>query len=78
MTATINGNGKSGFLNAQDVISTESNTLTMRESVKSVFPSRPSDATPAQTLRLIEQSTTLDFWADEEEDVYTRNDGEPI
>lgn len=38
----------------------------------------PADPTPAQNLRLIEQSGVLDFWDDPAEDMYSDNDGEPV
>jgi len=37
-----------------------------------------SDPTESQVLRLIEESSTLDFWCDGSEDIYSADDGEPI
>jgi len=41
-------------------------------------PSRPSDATEEQRLRLMEISGTHDFWSQPGEDIYTLDDGEPV
>ena len=38
----------------------------------------PVDPSAAQSLRLAEESGTLDFWHHPEEDIYTQDDGEAI
>lgn len=78
MGKMIEDKGRAEFVTATTVIASELNTITVRDSIVTVFPECPADATPAQTLRLIEQSGTLDFWNDEGEDVYTREDGQEI
>ena len=78
MAVTPKKEGTAQFLDAAEVIATEVNTVTLRESIVNVFPAPPSDVTPEQTLRLIEQSSTLDFWTEDGEDIYTHNDGEEI
>lgn len=65
-------------VDAKGIIVKNANTITVRESIVSIFPGRPKDATQAQTLKLIEQSGTLDFWLDNEEDIYSHSDGEEI
>jgi len=37
----------------------------------------PADPTSEQMMRLVETSGVLDFWDDPDEDIYTREDGEP-
>lgn len=78
MSKTIDDKGHAEFVTATTVIASELNTMTVRGSIVTVFPERPADATPAQTLKLIEQSGTLDFWNDEGEDVYTHEDGQEL
>lgn len=57
----------------------EANTQTVRHSVITTFQAAlPSDPTDAQMLGIVEQSGVLDFWSADEEDVYTREDGEAI
>lgn len=41
------------------------------------FPA-PDDPTASESLRLVEESGVLDFWADEPDDAYTLSDGEPV
>lgn len=77
-TKTSDCGGKAEFLDASEIIALEPNTITVSESYVSRFPCAPSDATDAQILGLIEQSGTLDFWADEGEDIYTHDDGQQI
>jgi hypothetical protein len=77
MSATIEDKGRAEFVNATTSIA-ELNTITVRESIVSVFPERPADATSSQTLALIEQGGTLDFWMDDKEDIYTHQDGQEI
>ncbi|MFQ5411857.1 MAG: hypothetical protein ACE5EC_06150 [Phycisphaerae bacterium] len=38
----------------------------------------PSEPTTQQGMRLIEISGSLDFWNDEDEDLYTADDGRPL
>lgn len=38
----------------------------------------PADPSESQALRLIEKSGALDFWADDAENGYAADDGEPI
>jgi len=78
MSIVTKNKGRAVIVNAVTYIDTGANTFSARDSVVSVFPESPADATPLQTLRLTEQSGTLDFWLDEEEDVYSLADGEPI
>ena len=66
------------IVDAQDVIAQGANTVTIRKSVVSEFSARPADATSMQTLRLVEHSGILDFWVDDEEDIYTLNDGQGL
>lgn len=75
---TMKNKGSAEFLDAFEVIPEQLKTYTRRESVVSVFPSAPSDATDAQVLGLIEQSGILDFWIEEGEDIYSHNDGQQI
>ena len=71
--------GEAKAVRCVEFIVSEANTHTVRGSIVSEFSAaRPSDPTDAQILGLIEQSGTLEFWSRDEEDVYTREDGEPI
>ena len=78
MATATKDRGRAEFLNASEIITAEASTFTVQESVVDVFPSPPADATHMQTLRLIEQSGSLDFWNEEGEDIYTHDDGEAI
>ncbi len=53
----------------------ETTTASNAHVVRFVSPADPSES---QTLHLIEQSGTLDFWSAECEDGYTGDDGESL
>lgn len=78
MASKSKPSGTAEFLNASEFIAERVDTITVSESYVSSFPSAPSDPTGAQALGLMEQSSTLDFWTEEGEDIYTHDDGQQI
>ena len=50
------------------------NRSTFTENVTQRFPKDPN---AAQTMRLIESSGSLEFWENDDEDIYSVEDGEP-
>ena len=60
-------------------ISEVASTFTANDARFVVVPmTPPSDATPLQTMELMEHSGALDFWDHPDEDAYTQEDGEQI
>ena len=51
---------------------------TFTQSDAKLWESSPSDPTPEQYMKVVEDSGVLDFWNDADEDVYDPSDGEPI
>ncbi len=78
MIDTTDNKGRAAFIDATTVIMKGVNTITVRDSIESIFPENPKDATRMQTLKLMEQSGSLDFWQEEGEDIYTCEDGDQI
>lgn len=63
------------FISPEASQEAEAKTETVYERVASTIV-YPSDATTLDQMNLVEASSTLDFWADSNEDVYDEGDGD--
>lgn len=61
-------------LERTDLIVCESETISESPEISVIT----SDPTPQQILRIQETAPGLAFWADDAEDIYTLEDGEPV
>lgn len=67
---------KGKVIKSSDILVEQDMTQTEYESNRRVYRGLPEDATRAQWLKVAESS--LGFWNQPQEDVYTENDGDPI
>ena len=51
---------------------------TERGSVVNYWPTRPTEPTRYQWMKLIENSGSFEFWTHPDEDIYTEEDAEPV
>jgi len=74
-----NNRGKAYNASADSCVSETTQTYTAIDAKQFVLSqSSPVDPSAIQSLRLAEESGSLDFWHHPEEDIYTQDDGEAI